>query len=84
MTKIRQTRIYQVHFDDAKKFQCAAMTLEDAIVLFRLKHPDAAINQFLLVGAHKNWIEIEINQIATSERVLERVIQFARARRAAA
>lgn len=72
--------LYQVHFDDAQVFECKAMTLKIAIAIFRFKHPDAAINQFMLIGAYGNWISISVDQIAT----LERVIQSTRARRAAA
>ena len=72
--------LYQVHFDGAQVFECKAMTLKIAIALFRFKHSDATINQFLLIGAYGNWISISVDQVAT----LERVIQFARERRAAA
>ena len=48
-----------------------ALTMEVALSLFRDNH-DAAIEQFCLMGAHGNWVEVPISEIEEESRFEER------------
>lgn len=55
-------------------FECMALTMEVAIALFRDNH-DAAIEQFCLMGAHGNWVEVPISEIEEEIRFEEHEAQ---------